>query len=625
MNKQKFRLALGFMGVFLLLPLQAQIPQPVACDRVRILPAPNHEKELVGARISGSIQSDKTGMVVLAEITKAPEPGQWLELAIKNPKPYRWLRYDAPEGTRDWISKLEFYAGDQKLKGDYFSCWPDNWRTVVDDRPNKGSAGVNSSGQYFGIDIGDKGSCTKPGISPGGSDFSGSVTVTLQTKMPGASIRYTTDGTLPTLENGKLYAKPFAIDHTCVVDAVTFADGYAPSPVSDFLYFFKTNSPKRTSLNLGNSLTGNAVGRFDGFLRSAGCVHECKTFGMGGATTRTLWNAAFLSNVDPKDTEQWKNLFTTTHSMYGESSYSPGDVNNGRKSWENLWSSLTDCDDVTFQPRDANVSDEVGYTIRWLKFIREKFPNVQPWLYVEWHDFTTLWGGKNETREAIKSSFQMQKLFPSLSREESMAEMMLYGEEVQHELLKQYPEGKKARILPVALAFGWIFHQIENGQFPELAANEYFKLMHSDKAHATAEGSYLIDAVWFAAMYGQSPEGKLLPLRTALTPAQALSMQRLAWDIVKNYPDCGLYEKGRAPAAKAEFSIKPGPVTANERLSLTSATPGAWFRYTLDGTEPTRTRGYIYCGVITICPGMIVKTVAYKSGMADSLVATAVY
>ena len=58
---------------------------------------------------------------------------------------------------------------------------------------------------------------------------------------------------------------------------------------------------------------------------------------------------------------------------------------------------------------------------------------------------------------------------------------------------------------------------------------------------------------------------------------------------------------------------------------MTSSTPGAWFRYTLDGTTPTRTNGYIYCGVISARPGMTVKAMAYESGMADSAAAEAVY
>jgi len=58
-----------------------------------------------------------------------------------------------------------------------------------------------------------------------------------------------------------------------------------------------------------------------------------------------------------------------------------------------------------------------------------------------------------------------------------------------------------------------------------------------------------------------------------------------------------------------------------KKITLSSATPGAWFRDTLDGTTPTRTRGYVYCGVISVQPGIQVKAVAYKSGMKDSEVA----
>ena len=56
-------------------------------------------------------------------------------------------------------------------------------------------------------------------------------------------------------------------------------------------------------------------------------------------------------------------------------------------------------------------------------------------------------------------------------------------------------------------------------------------------------------------------------------------------------------------------------------IPLKSATPGAWFRYTLDGTTPTRTRGCMYCGAISVQPDIAVKAIAYKSGMADGEVA----
>lgn len=39
-----------------------------------------------------------------------------------------------------------------------------------------------------------------------------------------------------------------------------------------------------------------------------------------------------------------------------------------------------------------------------------------------------------------------------------------------------------------------------------------------------------------------------------------------------------------------------------QAVTLLSKTSGTWSRYTLDGTVPTRKRGYVYCGVIHV-PG----------------------
>ena len=299
MNNQKLLSVSAFLGVLSFSALPAQTLQRDSCDRVRILPAPGHEAEIVGAKVSGSMSSEKTGMVVLAEATQAPAPGQWLELKVNNPKPYRWLRYDVPEGTRGWISKLEFYAGDKKLKGEYFSCGHDTWkwRSIFDDRPEQSASvasGDRTTGQYFGLDIGESASSLRPGFAPGGGDFSAPVTVTLQTGTEGASIRYTTDGTMVTDSNGKLYAGPFTVDHSCVVTAATFADGFAPSPAAHCLYFFKSDAPKRVVLTLGNSLTGNAAGRLDAYLKTAGYDLDVKWHNMPGGIARTLWNVAML-------------------------------------------------------------------------------------------------------------------------------------------------------------------------------------------------------------------------------------------------------------------------------------------------------------------------------------------
>jgi hypothetical protein len=198
-----------------------------------------------------------------------------------------------------------------------------------------------------------------------------------------------------------------------------------------------------------------------------------------------------------------------------------------------------------------------------------------------------------------------------------MGAMLLYNEEVQHQIAAQYREGKPVRIIPTALAMGWARTLIDQGKFPGVSPGEasFYAALFDDHVHVNPAGCYLVGLTWYAALYHESPEGKLLPIGTNLTSEQARVLQRLAWDVVKNYPDCGLYEKGTEPCAKPEIANDGRTVT------LKSATPGTWFRYTLDGTEPARTNGYIYCGAISVQPGIKVKAVAYRSGMADSEVA----
>ncbi len=73
-------------------------------------------------------------------------------------------------------------------------------------------------------------------------------------------------------------------------------------------------------------------------------------------------------------------------------------------------------------------------------------------------------------------------------------------------------------------------------------------------------------------------------------------------------------------AATARVLISPGDgvYAQSQTVKMVARMPGGSIRYTLDGTQPTRTKGYVYCGVISVQPGQTVTAMAYKSGMADS-------
>jgi acetyl esterase/lipase len=559
--------------------------EPVIVNRVRFLPAPEREQAMVGGKISGSNVSSSEGFKVLAEIKMAPTRNEWSEIKFDNATPYRWVRYEAPSGSRGNIAELEFYSGEKKLHGAGFGTAGflapgGHWKTVFDEKPETWFNSNNTDGQYVGLDFEDQAATARPVITPGGGDWDKPQTVKMKSVTPGATIRYTLDGTTPDVQGGQLYTTPFLIDKNTTLVAAAFSDGLAVSPASiATIWIGKPAREPMNSFHVGNSLTGNAS-RFKTFIRTSGGRDDFPVYLIGGSLTVKLWNES-----QGADKKRWDETYAkAVHPL----------------------------DYFTLQPRDFNVAEEADYATRFIKLVREKSPDVQPWLYAEWVEMERA----RPTDKGEVPSYEMKKTFPALTWEESMSAMLLYNEEVQHEIAARDHEGKRVRILPTALALGWARKLIDEGKFPGVEPGQmnFYQTLFEDHVHVNASGCYLVALTWYAALYRESPEDKLLPIGTSLTAEQSRVLQRLAWDIVKNYPDCGLYEEGAERCATPSFERK------GKTIELRSATPGTWFRYTLDGTTPTRTNGYVYCGVISEQAGIQVKAVAYKSGMTDSAV-----
>ena len=72
--------------------------------------------------------------------------------------------------------------------------------------------------------------------------YSNTQTVVLSCATAGASIRYTTDGSVPTSES-TLYSVPVAVDHNLTLKAVAFATGCEDSPVMAIQYEIKVADP----------------------------------------------------------------------------------------------------------------------------------------------------------------------------------------------------------------------------------------------------------------------------------------------------------------------------------------------------------------------------------------------
>lgn len=72
-------------------------------------------------------------------------------------------------------------------------------------------------------------------------------------------------------------------------------------------------------------------------------------------------------------------------------------------------------------------------------------------------------------------------------------------------------------------------------------------------------------------------------------------------------------------------SLAPGNYSSTQMVTLSSATSGAFIRYTTDGSTPTSTVGTLYSGAISVSSSMTIKAIAYQAGWTDSSVSSWTY
>ncbi|MES2706010.1 MAG: lamin tail domain-containing protein [Verrucomicrobiota bacterium] len=74
-----------------------------------------------------------------------------------------------------------------------------------------------------------------------------------------------------------------------------------------------------------------------------------------------------------------------------------------------------------------------------------------------------------------------------------------------------------------------------------------------------------------------------------------------------------------------KFSARRGFYDAPFDLSITTSTPGAEIRYTLDGSPPSETKGTVYSAPIPITTTTVVRAIAVKTGLRTTNVDTLTY
>ena len=87
----------------------------------------------------------------------------------------------------------------------------------------------------------------------------------------------------------------------------------------------------------------------------------------------------------------------------------------------------------------------------------------------------------------------------------------------------------------------------------------------------------------------------------------------------------GLYTINLPVVATPTFSPVAGTYTSVQNVTITSTTSGNTIRYTTDGSTPSQTVGTVYSTAVPVNATTTIKAIAYKAGMTDSAIASALY
>ncbi len=112
------------------------------------------------------------------------------------------------------------------------------------------------------------GQVAAPVFTPVGGTYATAQSVTITSDTPGASIRYTTDGSAPTPSTGTPFTTPIAVSTTTTLRAIAFASGLTDSAVTTEVYTI--NSTPGTFFFEGETLTVGTSGEASNVIADAG-------------------------------------------------------------------------------------------------------------------------------------------------------------------------------------------------------------------------------------------------------------------------------------------------------------------------------------------------------------------
>ncbi|HWN40968.1 MAG TPA: DUF1800 family protein [Thermoanaerobaculia bacterium] len=158
-------------------------------------------------------------------------------------------------------STISFRAGRVRANNAVLPLGAGGGLTVFSRAAGEAALIIDVTG-YFADAALEATTAARPAFNPPPGSYNGEQTVEIFTSTPGAQIRYTTDGSIPSATHGTLYAGPVTLTTDTNLRAIAYKSGLSNSPVTLGSYdivrqevlFLATLTPQNGAVSLGSGM-----------------------------------------------------------------------------------------------------------------------------------------------------------------------------------------------------------------------------------------------------------------------------------------------------------------------------------------------------------------------------------
>jgi len=405
-----------------------------------------------------------------------------------------------------------------------------------------------------------------PTFSPGAGTYTTFQSVTISCATSGATIRYTINGSAPSTSNGTIYTGPVSITATATLKAIAYKSGYTNSDVAAALYTINLIPVVNPTFN---PVAGAYAGAQTVTIASS-------TSGAGFRYTIDGSTPTAINGVDytgPVTVSQ-----NTTIKAYG---FKTGMANSSVVSAVYT----IQCAAPAFSPAPGTYNSSQTVTLTSATSgasIRYTVDGMTP---------TATTGTVYSTGISVTLNTTIKAIAYKSGMIDSSVASATYSIQCGVPAFNPAPSA---------------YNTVQTVTLTSTTSGASIRYTTDGTTPTSTSGILYSSAI----AVGSTTTIKAIAYKTGMTDSDVAS---------------GLYTIQLLSVAVPVFSPAGGTYASAQSVTITSGTSGATIRYTTDGTQPSQVNGTVYSSALSISANTTLKAIAYKSGMIDSDVASAVY